>query len=141
MATTGTKRKLSDIDSPNEQGQNKRPTLALGHGRDDHNLPYPLTDGSTARNPKPVAFQQPLPLVTFSYNSSRVLEFNDSSLRYYVDPPAGADLGYGYDRWIRRPEEKGRIDGLLKAWLKAKEKLPEGNMKGGVISWRGVITK
>jgi hypothetical protein len=42
-----------------------------------------------------VPFQRPLPLISFSYN--------------YVHPPplADADLRRGYERWIRRPEERG----------------------------------
>jgi RAT1-interacting protein len=139
MATN--KRKVSDIYTNEDQDTSSKkvlhddvPNIA------DYKLPYPSTT-LRSHDTQPVAFQQPTPLVTFSYNSSHVLQFNDSALRYYVDPPAGADLKYGYDRWIRRPEEKARIDGLLKAWMKAKESLPDGGLKGGVIAWRGVMTK
>jgi len=60
-------------------------------------------------------------------------------MRYYVDPPRDADLGHGYDRWIRRPEEKGRLDGLLRA-------ISEIRRRGGdpvinIVSWRGIMTK
>jgi hypothetical protein len=90
---------------------------------------------------KPVPFQQPTPLTTFSYDSKRELRFDDSALRYYVDPPRGADLRHGYERWVKRPEEKGRLDGLLKAWLKVRNGFPDGFMNGGVIAWRGVMTR
>ncbi|KAH9942732.1 RAI1-domain-containing protein [Amylocystis lapponica] len=107
-------------------------------------LPYPSTSG-TAR---PVPFQQPSSLLTFSYTPSRTLEFTDSALRYYAQPPDGAELRYGYERWVRRPEEKGRLDGLLKAVSRVRAKVDAsgGNGAGwlrdvGVVSWRGVITK
>ncbi|KAI0079591.1 RAI1-domain-containing protein, partial [Panus rudis PR-1116 ss-1] len=76
------------------------------------------------------------------------LEFNNAALRYYVDPPPRANLQYGYDRWIRRPEERGRIDSLLQAVSRIKEKMDSRGIDGnawlrdiGVVSWRGVMTK
>jgi RAT1-interacting protein len=143
MATT--KRKISELDPPYSQEGHDNKRLRPGSPDDassvvDHKLSYP-SRSSRSHDIRPVAFQQPTPLVTFSYNSSRVLEFNNSSLRYYVDPPPGADLKYGYDRWIRRPEEKGRIDGLLKAYMKVREKNPGVSLNGGVVAWRGVMTR
>ena len=106
-------------------------------------LAYPSKTPSSHPHgpPNRVPFQQPTPLTTFSYDSKRELLFDDSALRYYVDPPRGADLRYGYERWVKRPEEKGRLDGLLKAWLKARNGYPEGFMNDGVIAWRGVMTR
>jgi RAT1-interacting protein len=76
-------------------------------------------------------------LVTFSYTPEHILEFTDSALRYFVDPPPGADLNFGYERWVRRPEERGRLDSLLKAWAAT------GGGRGGVgvVAWRGIMTK
>lgn len=104
-------------------------------------LAYPSKSRPSGGNGPPVPFQQPSPLTTFSYDSKRELRFDDSALRYYVDPPHGADLRYGYERWVKRPEEKGRLDGLLKAWLRVRDGFPEGFMNGGVIAWRGVMTR
>ena len=108
---------------------------------------YPSTS-TPARLGHPVHFQKPQSLLTFSYSPSRVLEFNDSALRYYVDPPRGANLRYGYDRWIRRPEEKGRLDGLLRSLIKIGiDRRQKGETSTawlrdiGVVSWRGVMTK
>ena len=101
----------------------------------------PKTPSSSGKDGPPVPFQQPTALTTFSYNSKRELRFDDSAMRYYVDPPQGADLRYGYERWVKRPEEKGRLDGLLKAWLKVRDGFPEGTMNDGVIAWRGVMTR
>lgn len=110
-------------------------------------LDYP----SLSRAPsKPPSFQQPTQLLTFSYTPDHVLEFNNSAIRYYVDPPRGADLGYGYDRWTRRPDERGRLDALLQAWSRFKGGLCEGPSSSAsqskapdihVMSWRGIMTK
>jgi len=95
-----------------------------------------------------VPFQLPQQLLTFSYTPEHVLEFTDSALRYFVHPPNGADLRYGYERWVKRPEEKGRIDNLLRAVSRTRQKMSSGNVSGsdwlktiGVVSWRGVMTK
>lgn len=104
-------------------------------------LAYPSKTPPSGNSGPSAPFQQPTPLTTFSYDSKRELRFDDSALRYYVDPPHGADLRYGYERWVKRPEEKGRLDGLLKAWLKVRNGFPEGFMNGGVIAWRGVMTR
>lgn len=65
-----------------------------------------------------------------------------------MDPPRGANLRYGYDRWIRRPEEKGRLDGLLRSLIKIGiDRRQKGETSTawlrdiGVVSWRGVMTK
>jgi len=109
-------------------------------------LSYPSLSSSPAKNPP---FQRPAQLLTFSYNAEHVLEFNDSAMRYYVEPPRGADLGFHYDKWIKRPEERGRLDGLLTAWSKFKKSLrpPDSSCSVvsvpdiNVITWRGIITK
>ena len=98
-----------------------------------HELSYITSSVSTP------PFQQPLPLLTFSYTPTRTLEFTDSALRYFVEPSRGADLNYGVERWIRRPEERGRIDGLLKAWGRIRSRGGIGEV--GVVTWRGVMTK
>ena len=71
-------------------------------------------------------------------------EFTNSALKYFVDPPLGAHLSYGYERWIKRPDERGRLDALLKAISKVKRDAEGNGVKFpeiGVISWRGVMTK
>ncbi|KAH9920808.1 RAI1-domain-containing protein [Amylocystis lapponica] len=73
-------------------------------------------------------------------------EVHDTSK--YAQPPDGTELRYRYERWVRRPEEKGRLDGLLKAVSRVRPKFDasRGNGAGwlrdvGVVSWRGVMTK
>ncbi|KAL1938626.1 hypothetical protein VTO73DRAFT_11441 [Trametes versicolor] len=113
-----------------------------------HTLAYPDTRSSLTSQPVP--FQQPTGLLTFSYTPKRVLEFTDTALRYYVDPPPGADLKYGYDRWIKRPEERTRLDGLLRGVERVMSKADAnvGPGSGGkwlkdisVVTWRGIMTK
>ncbi|KDR76133.1 hypothetical protein GALMADRAFT_462464 [Galerina marginata CBS 339.88] len=103
-------------------------------------LSYP--DPSNSK-PKAIPFQQPSQLISFSYTPEHVQEFTDSALRYYVDPPLGSNLSYGYDRWVRKPDQRGRIDALLKAIsnIKHDPKRGVGLPEIGVVSWRGVMTK
>ena len=61
-------------------------------------------------------------------------------MRYYVGPPVGADLGHGYERWNRRPEERGRLDGLLRA-ISEFRRGGTGDPAVNIVSWRGVMTK
>ena len=109
---------------------------------------------SRNRPVKQEAIQRPSRLLTFSYDAHRALHFDDSAMKYFVNPPMNADLKYGYSRWIKRPEEKGRIDGLLKAIVKYRQDLDGANnapargelglqwiQQMGCVSWRGVMTK
>ena len=85
------------------------------------------------------AFQYPNQLISFSYTPERELVFDDSAMRYYCAPPLNSDLGFAYDAWIKRPEERGRLDGLLTACLR-EEVTPE-RTRANVITWRGIMTK
>ncbi|TFK49688.1 RAI1-domain-containing protein [Heliocybe sulcata] len=124
------KRKIAEVDEAIPPSKRIRGTK--------EELAYPSV--SKALQVKPVPFQQPTSLLTFSYTPSHDLVWDDSAMRYYADPPRGAELGYGYERWIKRPEERGRIDSLLKAWTRARDR--QGGMPEiGVVSWRGVMTK
>ena len=104
-------------------------------------LAYPQGPPSSV---KQVPFQQPSQLTSFSYTPEHVQEFTDSALRYFVDPPIGSNLAYGYERWNYVSDDRGRIDSLLRAVSNVKSDaaacgsaLPEI----GLISWRGVMTK
>ncbi|KAJ3739234.1 RAI1-domain-containing protein [Lentinula detonsa] len=105
-------------------------------------LPYSSVTPQTFLS-KSIPFQQPMPLTSFSYTADHIQQFNDSALRYFRPPPPNAHLGYGYERWIRRPEERSRIDSLLRAV----DRITDGQRKKmnledvGVVAWRGVITR
>ncbi|KAF8338364.1 RAI1-domain-containing protein [Amanita rubescens] len=99
-------------------------------------LPFP----DTSRVPSTqIQLQQPIQLTSFSYNAAHELEFSDSALRYYVDPPPGARLDFGFHRWTKRPDEKPRIDALLKAYSRVRKESALTDI--GLVSWRGVMTK
>ena len=143
------KRRRSDVQGGDDDDERraKRPLLNDLFNEDEASL-FRLQYPSTDRPAAPVPFQQPSQLLSFSYTPARVLEFNDSALRYYVHPPPAADLRYGYERWVKRPEERGRLDGLLKAIAKFRSRLDASGSSGdawlrdmSVVSWRGVMTK
>jgi RAT1-interacting protein len=105
----------------------------------DPTLDYPDTSRPPSRS---IPFQQPTQIISFSYTSTRTLEFTNSALRYLVDPPPGAKLGYGYERWARKPERRGRIDGLLQAFSKARSGGASASLRDvEVVAWRGVMTR
>jgi len=59
-----------------------------------------------------------------------------------AEPPPGAQLSYGYERWVRKPEQRGRIDGLLQAFSKARSGNAGPSLQDvEVVAWRGVMTK
>ena len=97
------------------------------------NLP-PRDDPS----PHSVPFQKPSLLTTFSYTPDRVLAFDNSAMKYFVQPPLRADLGYRYSTWNKRPDEKGRLDNLLRAV--ARTGVTQAPFQGAVC-WRGVMCK
>jgi len=127
---------LDDITSQ----ETKRPTSGLEKASSLPTfLAYP--EISTFK-PKPIPFQKPSVLTSFSYTPEHVQEFTDSALRYFVDPPLGSNLSFGYDRWVRKSDDRGRIDALLKAISKIKAEANGGSLPEiGVVSWRGIMTK
>ncbi|KAG8936079.1 decapping endonuclease targeting mRNA [Tulasnella sp. 418] len=88
---------------------------------------------------RPLPMQRPWCLVTFSYDSSRVLEFNNSAMKYFKQPPYGASLQRGYEDWSKRPETRPRLDGLLQAINRAEVK--KFAQRADFITWRGILTK
>lgn len=137
------------------------PRKQLGFTSEDPNLTflsYPSVEPGASSSSSRVPFQQPSPVLSFSYTPvTHTQQFDDSALKAFVDPPLGADLNYGYERWLRKPDERGRLDGLLRAVQKVQEKereaaeavaIAQGQETGkgkakeiGVVAWRGVITK
>jgi RAT1-interacting protein len=136
---TSRKRAISNVDL-NQPLARRQPRLDHSLSPPPHvssTLPYPSTSQSASRA---VPFQRPLPLISFSYTNGHKLEFSDAAMRYYVNPPPGADLGHGYERWIRRPEERGRLDGLLRAISEIRRRGTSDPVIN-IVSWRGVMTK
>jgi RAT1-interacting protein len=123
--------------SPQSSSSRRTPSPKIS--KIDPTLDYPNTSQPPRQS---IPFQQPTQIISFSYTSSRTLEFTNSALRYLVDPPSDAKLGYGYDRWVRKPEQRGRIDGLLKAFSKAQSGSAAASLRDvEVVAWRGVMTR
>lgn len=154
MSATG-KRAVADIL---DDGGDAHNSLLHSQGADGHRPPKKQQTSTPSSKPalstlsypssstpilKQTPFQQPSQLISFSYTPEHVLEFTDSALRYFVDPPVGAKLDYGYERWVRKPDERGRLDGLLKAISHIrKDPMRAPNLPEiGLVSWRGVMTK
>ncbi|KAJ7761958.1 RAI1 like PD-XK nuclease-domain-containing protein [Mycena maculata] len=138
------KRNISDLLNGEEGLESEQPPATRQRRRSPspaatHKLSYP--DPSSDPRPPP-AFQQPTQLISFSYTHARELELTDSALRYFVAPPANAQLSHAYERWNRRPEGRARIDGLLRALSAVRTKKHPALASGvGVVAWRGVITR
>ncbi|RPD62132.1 RAI1-domain-containing protein [Lentinus tigrinus ALCF2SS1-7] len=87
---------------------------------------------------------------TFSYTATRVPEFTNSALRYYVGAPSGVDLRYGYERWIERPAGTTRLDPILRSIQRVvQEKETTSGRESwatlpnriAVVTWRRIMTK
>lgn len=135
----------SQPNEPDARGPSQRRRLDDGSSVPVHLRSAPLTiaypDVSQPNAPvRQTPFQRPTQIMSYSHDATHAQKFDNSAMRYYVDPPKGARLDYGYDRWIRKPDERGRLDGLLNAFREIKVRggvVPDN----GVVSWRGVMTK
>lgn len=134
------KRTFSDFRS--EQSSTPSSSRLIPSPKKAKTLPT-LDHPDTSQPPRrSIPFQQPTQIISFSYTPSQKLEFTNSALRYFIDPPLGANLGYGYERWVRKPEQRGRIDGLLQAFSKARDGSASGSLQNvEVVAWRGVMTR
>ena len=105
-------------------------------------IPFPDVKGSQT-SVKQTPFQLPTQITSYSHDEEHRQRFDNSALRYYVGAPVGARLDYGYDRWIRKPDSRGRLDGLLNALqeLKKNPSTAAGVPPDGLVCWRGIMTK
>ncbi|CAE6408910.1 unnamed protein product [Rhizoctonia solani] len=132
------KRKISDTDDITPLPPLKQSKLEEKEKRKTGAIQYTLSLETSPVDPSP-AIGQPQQLTCFSYTPNRELRFDKSALKYYVPAPTNADLGYRYEHWTKRPEERGRIDSLLRAI--EQDHVVGERKKGAFICWRGVMTK
>ncbi|WWD06912.1 hypothetical protein V865_005009 [Kwoniella europaea PYCC6329] len=100
-----------------------------------HFLPLPQL---SIRTPAP-SYRQPTLITTYSHQPDRTITHDDSSMAYYRPAPIGSDLSYGFDRRVERDESVDEhLDGLCDALREVQGK---GERKGGIITWRGMITR
>ncbi|KAJ1023595.1 hypothetical protein NDA16_003212 [Ustilago loliicola] len=128
-------------------------------------LKHPRVTGSDFSAPP--LFQQPAPLCSFSFDENRKQWQDDRSKKYYRGPPPytnrhpkqghraaphfGADLNYGFERFIQRDEGVAEhLDGLVIALQHRTEsaaseaerdELDQERRRSDVVTWRGIITK
>ncbi|GMK55772.1 hypothetical protein CspeluHIS016_0208280 [Cutaneotrichosporon spelunceum] len=98
-------------------------------------LPLPPT-----QLPPPPAYRQPVLVTTYSHLPDRRLEAGDASMAYLRPGGAlpGSDLEYGFEDRIERDEAlEEHLDGMC--WALRSHDHPE--RKGGVVSWRGMMTR
>ncbi|WWD21178.1 hypothetical protein CI109_105662 [Kwoniella shandongensis] len=90
--------------------------------------------------PPPPPYHSPTLISTYSHSPDRSIVHDDTSMAYYRPAPMGCDLKYGFERRIERDEEvEEHLDGLCEALQTVGE--GRGERKGGVITWRGMITR
>jgi RAT1-interacting protein len=63
-------------------------------------------------------------------------------MMYYRESPVGVDLNYGFDdRTERAEDEDEHLDGICESLQKVWEEGGQGERRGGIITWRGMITR
>lgn len=63
-------------------------------------------------------------------------------MAYYRPAPMGSDLNYAFDRRVERDESvEEHLDGLCEGLRRVIELGGNAERKGGVITWRGMITR
>ncbi|KAF8606578.1 RAI1-domain-containing protein [Ceratobasidium sp. AG-I] len=133
-------KEIRDPNSPSLPEAPLTKQLKPDEGHTSSTIPIQYTLAIATPTPqRPPAFGQPQQLTCFSYTPERDFRFDTSALKYYVPAPIGADLGYRYEHWIKRPEERARIDSLLRAV--EQEHITKELKKGAFVTWRGVMTK
>lgn len=63
-------------------------------------------------------------------------------MAWYRPPPVGADLKYGLERRIERDDSVDEhLDGLVDSLRRVIEDGGGAERKGGVVTWRGMLTR
>ena len=93
------------------------------------------------REPPP-AYRKPILVSTYSHQQDRSIKHDDSSMMYYREAPEGVDLNYRFDERTERAEDEDEhLDGICEALQNVLENGKQGERKGGIITWRGMITR
>jgi RAT1-interacting protein len=87
--------------------------------------------------------KRPREIAHFSYDDKHEYRADDSSINYYVPPPAGADLKEGFDTFNHHEDKQDtHLDSLLKALVdKERKEGHQARVKADFVTWRGMMTK
>ncbi|WWC91055.1 uncharacterized protein L201_005996 [Kwoniella dendrophila CBS 6074] len=119
--------------------------MASSRTKTAHFLPLPPLSIKTP----PPQYRRPVVIITYSHQSDRSIVYDDSSMAYYIPAPIGSDLNYGFDNKVERNEDEDEhLDGLCDSLRHLEESTGSaqhgdgrGQRKGGIITWRGMITR
>ncbi|ORY24230.1 RAI1 like PD-XK nuclease-domain-containing protein [Naematelia encephala] len=90
----------------------------------------------------PPEYHQPTIISTYSHLADRSIVHDDTSMSYYRPAPLGVDLNHGFETKIERDETVDEhLDGLCAALQHVHERGIKGERRGGIITWRGMITR
>ncbi|CEH13273.1 Nuclear 5'-3' exoribonuclease-interacting protein, Rai1p [Ceraceosorus bombacis] len=117
-------------------------------------VPRPAGQGQAPAYSR-VYLRAPQRLTSYSFDGERKLLLNDSAQKYFKDPPAGVDLGYGFSKAKWREPKIEHLDTLLTSLQSAcpadrhaassgaasdiHRTLTDGTPS--LITWRGMMTK
>ena len=108
---------------------------------------------------EPPRYRYPHVISTYSHHPDRHISHDDASMPYYKPCPIGADLNHGFDSKVERTgDEEEHLDGLCEALRRTwtlhdrqraggeesrgdGSEAEQGERKGGVITWRGMLTR
>jgi len=63
-------------------------------------------------------------------------------MAYYRQASIGCDLNHGFEQKAERDENiDEHLDGLCEALMEVGKKGGNGERKGGIVTWRGMITR
>ncbi|KAI9711964.1 MAG: decapping endonuclease targeting mRNA [Chrysothrix sp. TS-e1954] len=89
---------------------------------------------------KPV-IKRPSEIASFSFDETHTQTQDDSSLKYYYNPPVGASLSRGFESFQQLDDTRDdHLDALLQCVM-AVEKKQGRPCTGELCTWRGMITK
>ncbi|WVQ81372.1 decapping nuclease RAI1 [Cryptococcus sp. DSM 104549] len=89
----------------------------------------------------PPPYRAPHLIHTYSHLPSRSISHSDDSMAYYTPAPLGVSLKEGFERRVERADEDEHLDGLVESLEVLGRREEQGERKGGVITWRGMVTR
>ncbi|KAF9695126.1 hypothetical protein EKO04_007182 [Ascochyta lentis] len=89
------------------------------------------------------SIKRPREVANFSYDDNHEYRDDESSIKYYIPPPMGADLKEGFDTFRHyEDKEDPHLDSLLRALAhKESKNVEKSPIKADFATWRGMMTK